>query len=132
MIGTIYFAKKNSNFKWLTWRLSPCRLMRTIQYNTMYESPADWSKYIVFNYGCVYVFFSLETKWILSSLRFECMWESCFIAAYNKHLSLVLCDVMSHVLKAHTRIHWFPNPWFSFTLHFWCACVRVWKLLTHV
>lgn len=47
---------------------------------------------------------------IIITALFECMWKSCFIAAYNKHLSLVLCHVLV-VMRAHALIP--PNP-FSF------------------
>lgn len=77
----------------------------TAQYNAIRYNVCvspNWSKYRI---QLRLLFFSI----IITAL-FECMWKSCFIAAYNKHLSLVLCHVLV-VMRAHALIP--PNP-FSF------------------
>lgn len=98
--------------------------------------PTTIDRNIVFN--CSWFFFSTINKmnfiiaysvWV--KILFECahVRELCFIAAYNKHLSLVLCCV-SCVSGTHaqTHTHWFPNP-FSHIHSSFLMCVRM-KLLT--
>lgn len=125
IIGTFIPPKKHTHTLVMTKSMPP-NTDFTIQHNTMrYDmirynvcvSP-NWSKYRI---QLRLLFFSI----IITAL-FKCMWKSCFIAAYNKHLSLVLCHVLV-VMRAHALI--LPNP-FSFFIFDVCSCVRSYSRIT--